>query len=301
MKRRSPPWGAIEAFVVASRSDTFKDAAAALALSPGAFSRRIQSLEDYIGLRLFERTANNVELTVAGQRYLERLKPGYDALRDATEWMYPQPGRRALRIGVSQSFAINWLIPRLPRFRAEFPDIEISLQTGAHGADVVGGATDIRILFGHGDWDNLATRRLFGLEACVVCAPHLLDGEVPRTIEDLQHCRLLDLENPSGAWDGWLAAASGGTVAPRQRIAFDSLQVMYEAAAQGLGVALGVAPFVDAFLGSGRLNIVIGRAWPLPGAYYVTALPQMRRQPAVSRIWNWLAAESESPPRVALH
>ncbi|MBR0345194.1 MAG: LysR family transcriptional regulator [Rudaea sp.] len=303
MNRRSPPWGAIEAFVVASQSASFKDAAAELALSPAAFSRRIQSLDNHIGVRLFDRTAPTLDLTSAGHTYLERLKPGYDSIRAAAEWMLPNPKQRPIRVGVSQSFAINWLIPRLPRFQASAPDIRLVLHTSAHSADVQGGAADVRILFGHGEWEDVSTQKLFDLEACVVSAPVLADGEAPpRTLRDLADCCLLDLANPRGSWDRWLAAtAHDGAVAPRKRIEFDSLQVMYEAAAQGMGVALGVAPFVDQFLAGGRLRVALGPALPMHGAYYVTALPEMRRHPAVARFWNWLAGESATPPRIAIH
>ena len=76
MKRRSPPWGAIEAFIVAGRrTASFKDAAAQLALSPAAFSRRIQMLEDHVGVKLFNRGGQTPTLTVAGERYLQRLDP----------------------------------------------------------------------------------------------------------------------------------------------------------------------------------------------------------------------------------
>ncbi len=292
MKRRSPPWGAIEAFIVASRAASFKDAASQLALSPPAFSRRIQALEDHVGVKLFDRCTPTPALTGAGRSYLQRLKPGYEAMRAATDWMSPDPGQRPLRIGVSQSFAVSWLVPRLPRFQAQVPEVEVVLQTCSRTVDVLGGAADIRILFGTGDWDQLSVQKLFGLTAFPVCAPRLADGRAPpRSLAELASHRLLDPGKPASSWDRWLSEAGYRGAAP-DCMPFDSLQVMYEAAAQGLGVALGVAPFVDRFLDGQRLQIAIDLALPMEGAYYIAALPEMRRQPAVQQVWRWLLKEA---------
>ncbi|MDR3417072.1 MAG: LysR substrate-binding domain-containing protein [Nevskia sp.] len=291
MRRRSPPWGAIEAFIVASRAPSFKDAAAQLALSPAAFSRRIRTLEDHVGLRLFDRAGPVPVLTVSGQRYLERLQPSYEAMRAATEWMAPDPERRALRVGVSQSFAVSWLVPRLPRFHRHAPGIELVLQTWADNVDLVSGATDLRILYGHGDWDQFVCEKLLDLQAFVVSAPALADGRPPpRRIEEIAAYPLLELAHPPNQWERWLSDA-GSPAAPLRRQLFDSAQVAYEAAAQGLGLALGVPPLVDTFIAGGRLRQLFEPALPMSGAYYVAALPEFRRHEAVQTLWRWLVAE----------
>ncbi len=295
MKLRSPPWGAIEAFVVASRTGSFKDAAAQLGLSPAAFSRRIQTLENHIGLKLFDRAQPTPELTAAGERYLARLKPGYDAMRAATEWMAPDEGKRPLRVAVSQSFAVSWLVPRLPRFYDQVKGVEVVLQTASNHSDLVGGAADVRILYGMGDWEHLVAQKLFGLHAFVVCAPVLARSwPEPRRIEDLANRRVLDLINPPQQWEAWFARAGYDQPLVGERVSFDAAQVMYEAAARGLGVALGVPPLVDAFVADGRLEIVLDLKLPMTGAYYVAALPALRRQKAVRAFWNWLMAEAAS-------
>lgn len=292
MKRRSPPWGAIEAFMVASRASSFKDAAAQLALSPAAFTRRIQALESHIGVKLFDRGAAAPTLTVAGERYLQRLQPSYEAMRAATEWMAPDPERRALRVGVSQSFAVSWLVPRLPRFYQQTQGIDLALQTCADNVDLLGGAADVRILYGHGDWGHFMSQKLLELEAFVVCAPQMMAGpQLPRHPGELCDYPLLELAHPANQWREWLRQA--GLPPPRREpMCFDSAQVMYEACAQGLGIALGVPPLVDSFLASGRLRMPFERSYPMSGAYYVAALPQFRRHEAVQILWRWLVSEA---------
>src|SRR5690606_40795212 len=122
----SAPWGAFARLVVAAGLGSVKAAAQEVGVSPSACSRRIQALETHVGARLFDRGDTALRLTKAGRRYLNRLEPGYAAIRAATDWMAPSPGRRPLRVGVSQSFAIGWLLPRLQRFHDAWPDIEVT-------------------------------------------------------------------------------------------------------------------------------------------------------------------------------
>lgn len=275
--------------MVAGRNPrSFKEAAAQLALSPAAFSRRIQMLEDHIGVKLFNRSGQTPTLTVAGERYLQRLEPSYESMRAATEWMAPNAERRPLRVGVSQSFAVSWLVPRLPDFYQQTQGIELVIQTFADHVELTGGAADLRILYGHGDWPNFSTHKLLDIQSFVVSAPVLLNGQpAPRCMDDLRHVPLLGLVHPRTQWSEWLAL-SGYTGTLREPQYFDSAQVMYEAACQGLGVALGASPLVDSFLNSGRLLKAFDSTHLLSGAYHIAALPEMRRHPAVQVLWNWL-------------
>lgn len=292
MQRRAPPWGAIEAFIAASRAGSFKEAAARLALSPAAFSRRIQALEDHVRVRLFDRSGQAPVLTVAGERYLQRLQPSFEAMRAATDWMAPDPRRRALRVGVSQSFAVGWLVPRLPRFYAQRADIELVLQTSADSVDLIGGAADIRILFGDGLWDRFDSQKLLSLDAYAVCAATLADGRAaPARLDQLGHYPLLELIHPANQWMEWLSL-QGLPLPQREPQCFDSAMVMYEAVAQGLGIALGVSPLVDAFIDQGRVSRIFTASHAVSGGYYVAALPEFRRHEAVQIFWQWLTAEA---------
>lgn len=294
MIRRSPPWGAIEAFIVAARVGSFKDAAAELDVSPSAFSRRIQALEAHLGARLFDRTETVPRLTPAGRRYLSRLEPGYAAIRAATDWMVPTAGRRPLRIGVSQSFAISWLLPRLQRFRAAHPTIEVTLHTRSGNLDLAGGSADVGILHGDGNLPGLRSRRLFPVSGRIVCAPSLVKGRDPaRIAAQLRDLPLLEALQPPDIWRVWQTVTGEAVSESPQRVYFDSVLVMYEAAAMGLGLAVGMTPTVERFLADGRLVAPLPRVAPLPGAYYVAALPTMLAELPVRTFWRWLVEEAE--------
>lgn len=295
MNRRSPPWGAIEAFITASRFASFKEAAAHLGLSAPAFSRRIQTLEAHVGTRLFDRTLPVPALTLAGRRYLARLEPGYEAVRAATERMMPTPERRPLRVAVSQSMAISWLVPRLEHFHARESGIEVELHTRLGTVDLGGGAADVGLLYGDGNWPELQTQLLFGLQAFVVCAAHPAGGHhCPTTPRELARHRLLEPLQPANLWKTWSTLAGVSVDPAQERQYFDSMQVMYEAAARGLGLAIGVRPLVDPFLAEGRLVAAWPGTVPLPGGYHIAALPFMRREPSVRRFWQWIVDEAEA-------
>ncbi|WP_416390882.1 LysR substrate-binding domain-containing protein [Alloalcanivorax xenomutans] len=296
MNRRSPPWGAIEAFIVAARTGGFRDAAEKLGLSPSAFSRRIQALEEHIGVQLFDRSGPSPQLTAAGRRYLLRLEPGYQAPRAATEWMAPDPAHRPLRVGISQSLAISWLLPRLHRFQTREPGIELILQTRSGDIDLLGGAADVGILFGDGQWRHLVSEPLMAVTAEVVCAERLAyDLPPPARIEDLPRHRLLEAVYPANQWRDWFHWAGQPSWSGQERLRFDSLQVLYEAAARGLGVALGVRPLVTPFLESGRLAVAFPGTWAIPGHYHIATAPGRRHDRAVQVFWQWLKEEAGAP------
>jgi len=295
MARRSPPWGAIEAFIAASGAASFRAAASDIGLSPAAFSRRIRALENHVKVRLFDRAAPVPRLTAAGRRYLSRLQPGYEAIRAATEWMTPAPERRPLRVGVSQSIAVSWLLPRLARFYAQAGGIDLEFHTRSARIDLAGGAADVAIVYGSGDWKGLSFQKLFELDAFVVVGRRVADGRAsPSHITELAGHRLLELASPPNLWRDWLTRAGFPQLHHNDRVRFDSAQVMYESAARGHGVALGIRPLVDPLLQEGRLQVAFDRVHPLPGALYVAALPEIRRRAAVASFWNWVTAEARA-------
>lgn len=265
-------------------------------MSAPAFSRRIQSLEAHVGTRLIDRTTPLPTLTAAGRRYLKRLEPGYDAIRAATERMSPDQGRRALRIGCSQSFAIAWLLPRLDRFQARNPGIEVALHTRSGNADLQGGSADVGILYGTGDWTDLVAQKLMDVEVFVVSAPRArYAGRLPKSIDDLAGHRLLEPLRPADLWRTWLQAQGGDIALANERTYFDSASVMYEACALGSGLAIGMRPLVDPFLASKRLVQPLAGNVALPGGYHVAAMPALRRERAVRVFWNWLVEEAALP------
>jgi LysR family transcriptional regulator, glycine cleavage system transcriptional activator len=290
MGRDMPPWRALEAFLAAARSGSFKEAAQALNLSAPALTRRIQSLEHHIGARLFDRKAKRAVLTIAGRHYFDRLRPGFESLHAAMSEMRPDSHARPLRLRISHSLANLWLTPLLPRFCEKYPDIDLQLQSAGTPEALEAGLLDIGVFFSRDPLDGLAAAPLFQLDIFIVAAPEMLDRPLLRP-GDLASYPLLDLTVPGVIWPEWLRAFGCGACEAHTRLLFDSIEAMYQAASAGLGLALGFNPAVDPFLKDGRLRIVGEQRYRLPGAYYVATTQRALQQNAVRALWHFILRE----------
>ena len=154
MKRLIPPLEALEAFLAAARERNFRTAADSLALSPSAFSRRIQMLEAFLGKPLFDRSGPFPVLTAAGKSYRREVEAAITSIGNATQRFHASPQDR-LRLMCPQSFAINWLMPRLPAFMAENPGIDLQLVIGRDVAMLHQDRVDAAIMSGPRNFGDL--------------------------------------------------------------------------------------------------------------------------------------------------
>ncbi len=255
MGRDMPPWPALEAFMAAAQSSSFKRSRRSPQPQRAGPPRRIQTLEHHVGARLFDRKAQRALLTAAGRHYADRLRPGFENLRSAMAEMQPDAHARPLRLRISHSLAILWLTPRLPGFCEKHPGIDLQLQSVGTRDALEAGLIDIGIFFSRGPLEGLAAAPLFQLDSFVVAAPKLLDRRLPG-LEGLTSCPLLDLTDPGALWPEWLRAFGCADREAHTHLLFDSIQAMYQAASAGLGLALGFNPLVDPFLDDGRLRVI---------------------------------------------
>lgn len=290
MRRQAPPLEAVEAFILASRSASFREAADALALSPSAFSRRIQALEAFVGVSLFVREKGAATLSRTGDRYLRTIEPAIDAIRRATVDLQAERGGAALRLIAPQSFAMAWFIPNLPAFQRLCPEARIELRVGRSAAGLKRGHADVAILAGAGP-PELPSLHLAELDAIAVSAPRLADGRAPpRTLGELAALPRLAVYQPEGIWDRWLRGVghAGPGLAPPTY--YEAHFLMIEAAAAGLGIALTPPVLAARYLADGRLIRPLPDSAPAGVEYrLVFADDQVRRRPDVVRLTQWLA------------
>lgn len=282
MTARLPSLRAVAVFVAAGRALSFTAAATALHLSPSAVSRRVRDLERELGVALFRRFNRRLELTAAGTRYLEATGRAIDAIERESEAVRPRQHKKALRLSVLQSLASTWLVPRLARLKAERPDLEVQIETSAELVDLADGRFDAAIRFGKGHWPGLVAERLFRVQCFPVAAPGLLPkpGRVSKSV--LDQMVLLDIAQAPDLWPQYLAGVGLAGYRPRRREIFDNAQVMHEAAASGLGLALAVRELVDGMLASGRLVEPFSNApVALSQSYYLVYRKDRRDQPAL--------------------
>jgi LysR family glycine cleavage system transcriptional activator len=237
--RRLPPLTAIEAFVQVARLGSVKAAAEALALSSPALTRRIQSLERFVGHPLFERRHQAVHLNSDGERLLHEIGPSLDALALAMERATGDGELMRLRLAVLPLFASQRLMPQLPELRAAYPDFHIDIDTAPHGLARLDEGLDAAITIATDIDPHLYSRRID--TNCVVAIGARRFAEGPEALTDpsqLSRATVFLHRDLPDAWDYWCEAIGMPGLQPAAIDHFDSGQLILDAAAQGLGVAL---------------------------------------------------------------
>ncbi|NML07368.1 LysR substrate-binding domain-containing protein [Sphingomonas sp. G-3-2-10] len=236
--RRLPPLTAIEAFVQVARLGSIKAAAEELALSSPALSRRVQSLERFIGKPLFERRHQALRLNDDGERLLSLIAPALDAMTDAVETMTSGSELLRLRLGILPLFATQRLMRHLPDLKRRHPELHLDVDTGGHGVARLGDGLDAAIVLARDIDPSLYAKRLDRNRVHVIGARSMVEGPNPVTRpEQLAGLTALVHRDMADTFTQWRAAAGLPDLEPAAVDHFDSGTLMLEAAAQGLGVA----------------------------------------------------------------
>lgn len=291
MLRQTPPLEAAEAFLVAASTASFRAAAAEMALSPSALSRRIQLLETFLGARLFDRSGPRAELTETGRIYLKAIRPAVESIRRASADLR-MPSCDSLRIATSHSLAVEWLVPRMGRIVRDL-GITIDLTVSREYSALRDQKVDLAI-WGAIEPDDGQGDLLVTLDAVPVSAPQLNDGrQAPESVNDLLEHRLLDVRGPSNFWRDWLNASGYIGSLPEMGAVYDTNQLSYEAAATGMGVSLGIPLLANRFLEQGRLRACACAPKPTGVAYWIHhANSSARRSQASKVLVDWLKDEA---------
>lgn len=312
MTERLPPLNALKALESAARHLSFKRAAQELNVTPAAISHQVKALEDYLGVALFRRVSRGLELTAAAHAALPKLSGGFDLLAEAVARMRPQPDSGQLTVSVAPSLAARWLMPRLHRFFAAQPDLDVRISArtrllNKRGDDnAVERATvenwleesDVAILYGHGDYPGYRVDKLVALTLAPICSPQLVHGENPlRRPADLQFQTLVHDDTGSrydgfAFWDVWLEAAGVQGVDTNRGSHYSQPVLALEAASDALGVVATFPVLAAAELTVGRLIMPFELHVPLRSAYYLVCEESALRRSAVARFRDWLLAEA---------
>jgi LysR family glycine cleavage system transcriptional activator len=304
MAQRLPPLNALRAFEVASRVGSFTLAARELSVSQGAVSRHVARLEDFLGVQLFERGHREVKLTALGQAYAEDIRQVFVRIQQTTGRIQAHGGvrkaMRQLRVALFPSIASRWLMPRLARFRAAHPDVELVLTTTSAPPDLEEGAVDIINIRGDPGRATVEYRPLFDITIQPVCIRALMEAPPGLTKpSDLSRYVLLQSMNRLSDWAIWLAEAGAPAVQPEHSVKFEHSALAYEAAIDGLGVAIAQTAFVQDELADGRLVAPFPLAVRTGENYGLAWLHAKAADPAVRAFSDWMCAEAACPGRAA--
>lgn len=298
MLRQMPPLEAVEAFLAAARSRSFRTAAASLALSPSAFSRRIQLLERFAGRQLFQRSGAATFLSTDGERYLADVGPAIEAILRATNSLRQVDGDRAIRMATSHSMAAEWLMPRLPKLLSE-TGIELELTVSRDPERLRSHLVDVALWGGPTPDKAALVDVIADLDAVPVTAPRLFDGgSPPRTLADLAGQPLIEVRTNAGLWRHWLRKAGYRGPAPAVAARYDTNQLKNEAAASGLGVALATPMVAERFLADRRLVAFTHMRRPTDHSYCLHyASNDVRSRIGVQALLDWLRTEARASLR----
>ena len=319
MASRLPPLNALRAFEAAARHLSVKKAAIELNVTPAAVSHQRRMLEDYLGVQLFHRYNRALELTDAARASLPKLREGFDCLVQAVERLRSHVSGGVLTVSAAPSFAARWLMPRLHRFIAAHPEIDVRMSARMRRVSVDGKGdvaeratveawlddSDIAILYGRGNYPSLWVKKLLDLTIAPICSPQLLQGEHPLKVpDDLAHHMLLhddtgDLYDNEPFWDVWLRAAAANGVESRRGPHFSHAVLAFEAAIDAVGVVASMPVLAAEDIAAGRLVVPFSLHVPLVSAYYLVCHESASTRPAVALFREWLLEEATRESRPA--
>jgi DNA-binding transcriptional LysR family regulator len=292
-----PPLSALQAFEAVARRRSFALAATELHLTPSAVSHQVAKLEGLLGLRLFERSARGVELTPAGQNYLQRVASALGAINSATEDL-KHGVQDTLYVHCSPSFATLWLMPRIARFTKRFPSTSLVLSASHVHSVFQLGLVDIDIRYGIPNWPNLEVEPIFTEKVMPLASPEFIRTHALHQPTDLMRVPLIQSSVNVAQWPEWFARFVPDERPERMALRFDRAMMSLDAAVQSLGVALESTSLGQAQIASGRLQPVFEDALSLEvQAHFLVYPARHGARPEVRRFIDWMHEETQSSPR----
>jgi len=228
-------------------------------VTPAAVSHQVKALEDDLRIRLFDRDKRRLAPTREALAGLDELRRGFDLIAEGVRRIRESHTGPMLRVTSEPTFAGTWLVPRLARFRAESPDLDVLIDASDHLVDFDRDAIDVGIRWGGGRYPGLVAHRLFDEDVFPVCHHSLLNSDHPlRRPDDLRHHTLIHLDWPLGQgswpdWSMWLEKAGVTGIDPERGLHFTAHSNALQVTLDAQGVVLGTPSLVSEHLKSGAL------------------------------------------------
>ena len=293
-----PPLNSLRAFEAVGRYLSFSKAADELNVTPGAISQQVRGLEDFLEIKLFKRRNRSIVLTDSGQVFLPLLSDGFAGISAAVDSVRRSQGDEPLTISAAPSFTAKWLIPRLCKFQALHPEIDVRIDASSRLVDFAREDIDVGIRFGTGEVEGLDSIYLFSYDLIPVCSPDLMhEGKAVHDLSDIRHHTLLhsqdtDFDPSFPDWAMWLATAGVDDVDASRGMFFSQGEMVIEAAIEGQGIALGASVMVAGAIESGRLVQPFETRLPVRLSFHLITTRQKWGNPKISAFRQWILDES---------
>ncbi len=289
MRQRLPSISSLRAFEAAALHLNLRRAAADLFITESAVSRQIVALEKFLGVELFRRANKRVTLTAAGALYSRKVRSLLTQLEKDTLGVMAHEGSGGIiELACVPTFAVEWLIPRLPTFYAKFPQVlvNISSMTGVFLFD--GTPNDAAIHFGTSVYPGARTDLLFGEESIAVCRPDFFEDPDGVKESDIALAPRLHLATRDHDWQHWMESAGVHSANPMRGARFEHHTMIISAVRAGLGIGLVPRFMVHEYLRTGQLIAPVAHSLRSPNAYYFVAPDSPPMSDAITWFRAWL-------------
>jgi DNA-binding transcriptional LysR family regulator len=287
-----PPLPSLRLFEAAARHESFRLAAGELGLTASAVSHGVDSLEKWLGVDLFRRRPRGVTLTPAGRHLLPYVSEGLSMIALGAQRL---PGRRAERrvvLSVAPTFAQRFLVPRLTKFRALHPGIRVSIDTSHRQALFPMEGVDLSIRMGKGAWPGVKSDLMFRERLVPVASPAYLASLSRNGQLDWAKATYLRMSSLEYDWNAWIEG-TGAKIEIVDDLHFDTAMLASEAAAAGLGIAIGRIPLILSDLNAGLLVKADARVVDIETGYWLVGPSGQETRPAIQSFRKWLLDEAK--------
>lgn len=297
MALRLPPLAPLRLFEAAGRHCSFKLAAQELGVTPSAVSHGIDSLEDWLGVKLFDRGVRGLSLTAAGQDYLPYVSEALSSIAIATQKLPNRRNEWDISISCTPTFASRLLIPALRRFQEKHPKFAVSLDTSHRHVGFPVDGIDLAIRMGREPWPGLHSARLVSEYLVPVCTPAYLKA-LPSGASRFSRATLLHVTSVTEDWAAWLETAGIEDIDLAKGLRFDGIEQAFDAAKAGLGMAIGRRPLLDPELASGGLVQAADLVVESAVGYWLVSSDAVDDRTPAGILRRWLAEDMADPAHI---
>ncbi|MBY6138316.1 LysR family transcriptional regulator [Leisingera daeponensis] len=288
-----PSISSLRALEALDRLGSASAAAEELALTQGAVSRQLQTLERQLGMELVQRDQKRLLLTAEAQDYATEIRQALNQIVQSTLRLQAAPLAGTLNLAILPAFGMRWLMPRLPEFSRLHPDVTINMATRLEPFNFSTEPFDAALHFGNAQWPGTQSLLLKHEQLLPVCAPQMLEGRAVSGPEDIMKFPLLHIQTRTSAWRDWFnrngiveGDGMSGTI-------YDQFATITQAALHGLGVALMPDYLVEQDMATGRLVALHPEPLESAGAYYLVWPERKSDAPGLLKFREWLAGQAQ--------
>lgn len=289
MSRRLPSVNALKCFEVAAAHMSIRKAASVLRVSESAVSRQVRILEQQLGITLFHRGHNGLELTPEGKVLAASTKDAFDQIARTIDGFHRD--QDVVQIRVLPTFALRWLYPRLRVFQQQYPFVKVMIHTRWHDMISSDNDAELGVRYGLGNWRSEDVTELYAERLVPVCAPGYLGGQELRDADDLKGRTLLHSQPDHQDWKTWTSGWNGGEVDTEQGLDFDVLDMALQAAEAGFGITVSDLLLAHDTIKAEKLVMASPRVVNSGTSYYLVRPANLNARRQVRLFHEWMCDE----------